>query len=53
MPSLVLSAWIDFTPVIPWFDHGMTQWVLLLHASKPFAAMTIGSLSPLRNTNYK
>ncbi|WP_156147411.1 hypothetical protein [Rickettsia endosymbiont of Ixodes pacificus] len=28
-----IVAWINFTSVvIPWSSHGMTQWVLLVHA---------------------
>ncbi|WP_157699822.1 hypothetical protein [Rickettsia monacensis] len=33
--SQSIVAWINFTSVIPWLDHGMTQWVLPVHATMP------------------
>ncbi|WP_215426240.1 hypothetical protein [Rickettsia tamurae] len=31
-----IVAWFNFTSVTPWLDHGMTQWVLPVHATMPY-----------------
>ncbi|WP_177717079.1 hypothetical protein [Candidatus Rickettsia colombianensi] len=39
-----IVAWINYTSIIPWLDHGVTQWILSNHA---------GHAIPARNDDRK